>query len=97
MSEPMRQRVDVWLWHARFTKTRAGAARLVSEGGVRLLRNGSSRQLEKPASEVQAGDMLMFPLRGGFKAVKVEAIGLRRGPAPEARGLYSELDADAFA
>ena len=70
---------------------------MVSEGGVRLMRDGSSRQLEKPSVEIQAGDTLMFPLRGTMKMVKVEAIGARRGPAVEAKGLYRELDADAFA
>ena len=91
------QRVDIWLWHARFTKSRAAATRLVGEGGVRLMRDGSSRQLEKPSVEVQTGDALMFPLGGALRAVKVEAIGARRGPPAEARGLYSELDADALA
>ena len=31
-----RQRIDLWLFRARFAKTRAAAARLVSEGGVRF-------------------------------------------------------------
>jgi ribosome-associated heat shock protein Hsp15 len=97
VTPPPRQRVDVWLWHARFTKSRALATRLVSEGGVRLMRDGASRQLEKPSVEVQPGDTLMFPLGGTLKAVKVESISPRRGPAPEARALYVELDAGGFA
>lgn len=39
MSE--RQRIDVWLFRARFAKTRAAAGRLVSEGGLRLVRDGT--------------------------------------------------------
>ena len=97
MNAAPRQRVDIWLWHARFTKSRAAATRLVSEGGVRLLREGASRQLEKPSVEVQPGDALMFPLHGALKAVRIEAIGARRGPATEARRLYSELDAPGVA
>jgi ribosomal 50S subunit-recycling heat shock protein len=97
VTAPARQRVDVWLWHARFTKSRALATKLVSEGGVRLVRDGASRQLEKPSVEVQPGDTLMFPLRGTLMAVKVEAIGARRGPPTEARRLYRELDAGGFA
>lgn len=97
MSAPARQRVDVWLWYARFTKSRALATKLVGEGGVRLVRDGASRQLEKASVEVQAGDALMFQFRGGMKAVKVEAIGIRRGPPAEARALYSELDAGGVA
>jgi ribosome-associated heat shock protein Hsp15 len=97
VTAPLRQRVDIWLWHARFTKSRAAATRLVSEGGVRLVRDGASRQLEKPSVEVQPGDALLFPLRSALKAVRVEAISPRRGPAAEARGLYSELDAPSIA
>ena len=97
MTAPLRRRVDIWLWHARFTKSRALATKLVSEGGVRLMRNGASRQLERASTEVQPGDTLMFPLRGTLRAVKVEAIGARRGPPAEALGLYRELDAGGFA
>jgi ribosome-associated heat shock protein Hsp15 len=92
-----RQRIDVWLFRARFVKTRAAASRLVSEGGVRLVHDGVSRRLEKPSVEVVAGDALLFAQRGKLVAIKVEALGVRRGPAAEARTLYSELDAEAFA
>lgn len=95
MSE--RQRIDVWLFRARFAKTRAAAGRLVSEGGVRLVRDGTSRRLEKPSVEVAPGDALMLPQRGKIIALKVNAIAARRGPAKEARTLYSELDAAGLA
>jgi len=92
-----RQRIDVWLFRARFVKTRAAASRLVSEGGVRLVHDGVPRRLGKPSVEVAAGDALLFAQRGKLVAIKVEALGARRGPAAEARTLYSELDAEAFA
>ena len=92
-----RQRVDVWLFRARLAKTRAAAARLVGEGGVRLVHAGRARRLEKASAEVEAGDALVFPQRGRLFAVRVQALGARRGPAVEARALYSELDADALA
>lgn len=95
MSE--RQRLDVWLFRARFTKTRAAAARLIAEGGVRLVHDGVPRRLEKPSAEVEAGDALMLPQRGKLVAVKVQALGARRGPPAEARLLYSELDAESLA
>ena len=50
MSE--RQRIDIWLFRARFMKTRAAATRLVSEGGVRIVHDGVPRRLEKPSVEV---------------------------------------------
>jgi ribosome-associated heat shock protein Hsp15 len=89
-----KQRVDVWLWRARFAKTRAAATRLVSEGGVRLIRDGSSRQLEKPSAEVAVGDGLIFPQGAALRAVRIEALGGRRGPAAEARTLYVDLPED---
>lgn len=95
MSE--RQRIDLWLFRARFAKTRAAAARLVAEGGVRLMHDGQTRRLEKPSAEVQAGDALLLVLGGGLRAIKVEALPPRRGPSAEARTLYSDLDAGALA
>lgn len=95
MSEKLR--VDLWLFRARFVKTRAAAARLVSEGGVRLMHQGQTRRLEKPSAEVAPGDALMFPQAGALRAVQIEALPERRGPPAEAKGLYSDLDAGAVA
>lgn len=95
MSE--RQRVDVWLFRARFAKTRAAAARLVAEGGVRLVHEGLPRRVEKPSAEVEPGDTLMFARRGVVIAISIRALGVRRGPPAEARALYCELDADRLA
>lgn len=92
-----RQRIDLWLFRARLAKTRADAARLVAEGGVRLGRGGQSRRIEKASVEVAEGDVLLIPGRNGIRALKVSGLGRRRGPPAEARTLYSELDADALA
>ncbi len=96
MSATQRQRVDLWLHRARLAKTRAAAARLISEGGVRLVHDGLVRRIEKPSVEVAPGDALVLRQRGRLVAIKVEALGARRGPASEARLLYVELDADAL-
>lgn len=85
-------RADVWLWRARFFKTRSLAAKFVDEGRVRLTRLGQESRLDKPARPVKVGDQLVFALGGRLIAVRVEAMGDRRGPAPEARMLYSTLD-----
>jgi ribosome-associated heat shock protein Hsp15 len=92
-----RQRIDVWLHRARFSKTRAAGARLITEGGVRIVHDGVPRRLEKPSVEVAVGDVLMFPHHEKLTAIKVVGLGARRGPAAEARLLYSELDAEALA
>ena len=86
-------RADVWLWRARFFKTRSLAAKYVEEGRVRLTRAGQESRLDKPARPVKVGDQLVFALGGRLIAVTVEAMGDRRGPATEARALYSALDA----
>jgi ribosomal 50S subunit-recycling heat shock protein len=85
-------RADVWLWRARFFKTRSLAARYVEEGRVRLTRSGQESRLDKPARPVKVGDALVFALGGRLIAITVEALGERRGPPAEARTLYSALD-----
>ena len=84
-------RADVWLWRARFCKTRSLAARLIEEGRVRLTRAGQQTRLDKPARSVRTGDVMVFAIAGRLHAVRIEALGVRRGPAAEARGLYSPL------
>ncbi|MBN9318447.1 MAG: RNA-binding S4 domain-containing protein [Caulobacterales bacterium] len=85
-------RADVWLWRARFFKTRSMAARFIEEGRVRLVRGGAETRLDKPARTLKPGDGVVFALGGRLIAVKVEAAGERRGPAEEARSLYSGLE-----
>lgn len=87
-------RADVWLWRARFFKTRTLAARFVEEGRVRLTRAGQETRLDKPSRSVKPGDRLVFALGGRLIAVQVEALGERRGPASEAQTLYSDLSGD---
>lgn len=82
-------RIDVWLWRARFAKTRSLAAAMVESGAVRLTHNGAQTRLDKPSRTVHVGDGLVFALGGRLIDLRVEALGERRGPAEEARGLYS--------
>jgi ribosome-associated heat shock protein Hsp15 len=84
-------RIDVWLWRARFFKTRSLAARIVEGGGVRLTRGGARSSVDKPSRAVRCGDVLVFAQGARWLAVKVEALGERRGPATEARALYTTV------
>lgn len=84
-------RADVWLWRARFFKTRSMAAKFIDEGRVRMTRLGQESRLDKPSRAVKLGDQLVFALGGRLIAVAVEGFGERRGPASEARLLYSAL------
>lgn len=90
MSED-RLRIDKWLWHARFLKSRSMAAELVAEGGVAV--NG--QVVRKSAHGLKPGDLVAFTVGRRPHLVRVLALGERRGPAPEAQGLYEELPAAA--
>lgn len=85
-------RIDKWLWAARFFKTRSLAARFVDEGRVRITRAGAESRIDKASRSVKTGDALVFALGGRVIAVRVEALGDRRGPAAEARALYTPMD-----
>ena len=80
-------RIDKWLWQARFFKTRSLAAKLVQSGKLRL--NGDL--ISKPSRMVSEGDVLTFPKALDTRVIEVRALGTRRGPAPEAQGLYRDL------
>jgi ribosome-associated heat shock protein Hsp15 len=81
------QRVDRWLWHARFFRTRSLAAQVVSAGRLRIDRVVVAR----PGRLVRVGDVLTFPQGRTVRVVRVLALGLRRGSASEARMLYEEI------
>jgi len=81
------QRLDKWLWCARFMKARSDCARLVAEGLVRINRQPT----DKPHARLRPGDVVTLPLRGDVRVVRVLRLAARRGPAPEARQLYEDL------
>lgn len=85
-------RIDVWLWRARFCKTRTLAAQVVETGRIRLSRAGAATRLDKPSRLVKVGDELVFAIAGKATAVRVEGLGKRRGPPAEARTLYVVLE-----
>jgi ribosome-associated heat shock protein Hsp15 len=80
-----RQRIDKWLWAARFFKTRSLAAAAVDGGRVKW--NG---QNVKPARELKPGDELEIVAGELRWTVVVRGVNAQRRPAPEARLLYEE-------
>ena len=80
-------RADKWLWYARFFKTRTLASKVCASGKLRL----SGSLVAKAHQKVKVGDVLTFPQGRHIRVVKVVALGSRRGPAPEAQGLYEDL------
>ncbi len=83
---PEKMRADKWLFHARFFKTRALAAKMISGGHFRV----NSRKTQKPAQSIRAGDTLTFIQARNVRVVAVTALSTRRGPAPEAQALYDD-------
>ena len=86
------QRLDKWLWCARFMKARSDCARLVQEGGIRINRQPT----DKAHARLRPGDVLTLPLRGQVRVVEVLALASRRGPAAEAQTLYREVPEDGL-
>lgn len=84
-------RIDVWLWRARFVRTRALAVEMVERGAVRLTHQGRQSRVDKPGRHVHPGDELTFVNAGSVIWLRIVAVGDRRGPAQEARALYEEL------
>ncbi len=81
------QRLDKFLFFARFCKTRAVAAALIEKGSVRINRQPT----EKPHARLRPGDVLTLPLPRGVVVVQVVALAKRREAAPRAQMLYTEI------
>jgi ribosome-associated heat shock protein Hsp15 len=84
-----RQRLDKWLWFARIVKSRTLAAKLVTEGRIRV----NAVRIETPAKAVGPGDVLTVALEREVKVLRIVANAERRGPYSEARLLYDDLNA----
>ena len=89
-ADDRRQRIDKWLWAARFFKTRSLAAAAVDGGRVKW--NG---QQVKPARELKPGDELDIVAGEQRWSVVVRGVNAQRRPAPEARLLYEEAPESA--
>lgn len=79
-----RQRLDKWLWCARFYRSRELARRACESGLLRV--NGY--RVEKAGREVKLGDVLTVPRAREIVAIRVLAAAKRRGTAKEAQSLY---------
>ena len=88
-------RLDVWLWRARFFKTRALSAKACESGHIRLERFGKVTRIEKASTAIKPNDRLIFAIGARLFDIVVTGCGERRGPAPEAQGLYRQASEDA--
>jgi ribosome-associated heat shock protein Hsp15 len=81
-----KQRIDRWMWCARFFKTRSLAAKFVTSGKTRV--NGT--RVSKASFLVKAGDMLTFPLGEQIRVVEVTGFVEKRGSATIATTLFAD-------
>ncbi|MFM8866169.1 MAG: RNA-binding S4 domain-containing protein [Limnohabitans sp.] len=79
------QRIDKWLWAARFYKTRSVAVDELGKGRVQI--NGADA---KPSREIHPGDTVCLRQGSVQKTVIVLGLSMQRGPAPQAQLLYRE-------
>lgn len=83
-------RLDKWLWHTRFYKTRGLATAAINGGKVHL-----NAERVKPAHRVRIGDRLSLSLQGAVAEFEVLGLPARRGPAAEAQSHFLETPASA--
>ncbi len=88
MSSDETCRIDKWLFHARFFRTRPLAQAATVSSRVRL--NGA--RIEKPGRNIRPGDVLTLGKGADLTAVRVLAMAERRGPASQAQMLYEILE-----
>lgn len=81
-------RADVWLWAARFFKTRSLAKQAIDGGRINV--NGAGC---KPAKSLHVGDVLKIGRGEERLEVEVLALADQRGPASVAQALYRESEA----
>jgi ribosome-associated heat shock protein Hsp15 len=81
------QRLDKWLWCARFMRARSDCAALVAEGRVRINRQPT----DKAHARLRPGDVLTLPVRGDVRVIRVLALATRRGPTSEAAKLFEDV------
>ena len=81
------QRIDKWLWQARFFKTRGLAQRMCSLGRVRV----NSQRVYKTHHPLKVGDILTFAYGSEVRVIRILSIPGRRGPAIEAQSCYENV------
>ena len=80
-------RLDVWLWAARFFKTRSLAKQAVETGKVDV-----AGQRPKSSRAVRVGEQLQISRGDDVYEVQVRGLSELRGPAPVAQQLYEESE-----
>lgn len=80
-------RIDKFLWFARLAKTRSAAQAMVESGTIRL----DGRRVVRAHLPVRVGSVIALVHAGAVRVLRVEALPHRRGPAPEAAALITDI------
>ena len=83
-------RLDRFLWWARLARTRSAAQAIAADGRLRI----DGRPVDRAHAAVRVGNVLTYAAHGRVRVVRIEALPVRRGPAPEAQNCYQELTAN---
>jgi ribosome-associated heat shock protein Hsp15 len=82
------QRLDKWLWHARFTKTRSLAVKLILAGHVRV----NLKKASSASKLLHIGDVLTIARPHDVIVVEVLGYAQKREAFALASQLYKTLD-----
>ena len=82
-----RQRLDLWLWHARVVRSRSSATQLVRSGHVRL----DGARVTSAGHGVRLGQVVTVALERGVRVLRVRGFSPRRGNATAASEIFDEL------
>ena len=86
-AEGTTMRLDRFLWFVRLAKTRSAAQKIAGEGRLRL----DGRAVDRAHASVRIGSVIAFMQGGRVRAIRVDTLPARRGPAPEAQACYTDL------
>jgi ribosome-associated heat shock protein Hsp15 len=81
-------RLDRFLWFVRLAKTRSAAQTLAAHSRLRI----DGRPIDRAHAQVRIGNILTLLYNDRVRVIRVAALPARRGPAPEARACYDELN-----
>ena len=87
LADNLSQRLDLWLFYARFFKSRSIATDAITRAPMRINQVPTS----KSHSRIKVGDVLTFGKNDRIRVIEVKALAPRRGPASEAQSLYTDL------
>ncbi|MDE1570478.1 RNA-binding S4 domain-containing protein [Aquabacter sp. L1I39] len=85
-----RQRLDLWLWHARVVRSRSAATALVRSGHVRV----DGARIVSAGHAVRVGQVVTVSLDAGVRVLRIRDFSPRRGNATAAAEIFEDLTSE---